>query len=918
MERNLKKAKSYNNEASSRLNQLLEIPNVHTEDVRNELESAADPNYLQDGYFLTKAIQNDREDLVRLLVDYGARVNASNKHTMFVPLIQATRNARTSNIVRFLLEKGANPNHISEISGTPLINLGRGMLFIESPQDEMDVYEALIEYGADLNLKADLDGRFTTALEAHISTGREDIVNFLIENGAKFKENNGVDFTGSIHINLALTSGYPKIAKLLIQRGVSRDLIREPWNYIIRHPVIYPGGRATENQVHTIFSELGDHDWWRTKSESWGTDVIRYLVFSYPNVFHYIVKNKLYNLSMFSDDEMYKLLKEASESEKATGETLEKLTTLSEVFLKGVSIDDCYKLGVLLPNRENCNHDVIFKSYSKNWGIGIELETELFESKSYKMKAKRFEKNYYSSVPEQGNIKIIQPDQIYGVWNISGIPISEMTDIVNLKLRKNRPLRENALGILEKASERKGLFGLAEPDWGIFGEYTEIITEKWKNQTVGLIMDQFSSYKREILRAMNRSKIEKGSSQTSVDQWANILEYPKSGSEVVYGRMRRSESDVYGERNHFHIKVVHTGSVHLNFTFPVVTRSELNEMKNFQDLINLHERKHYQVMRVLQWLGPLFVGVFGSASPISFGDSGMYSEGSTRIFGQDYSKFWSSDLSDGSNLITRNETLYNVQSDTGDIGIINYLARQKGTQFLGGAEFRRDPEKGNMFGFEWRIIDYLPDEYLKNVIECVIMCADHALNVPLDYDNMKQHMFRGVIFNMVADIFMEGWNTPLNLDAVIVYLDVLRLPELAIQFKQKHSDGPLTAFDLLDTIMNELFRRYGQTGRTSPGNRVPAGEMCKVFLRKPDGRYYTTWKLMNWNKKSWEYIFSKKGFLNGANKLRKKIQRDKVGVNSKSDLENFLGGSPPLRTFLKEDLDDLWEYLKSEGITNVN
>ena len=32
--------------------------------------------------------------------------------------------------------------------------------------------------------------------------------------------------------------------------------------------------------------------------------------------------------------------------------------------------------------------------------------------------------------------------------------------------------------------------------------------------------------------------------------------------------------------------------------------------------------------------------------------------------------------------------------------------------------------------------------------------------------------------------------------------------------------------------------------------------------------------LKNWNKKSWEYIFSKDGFLNGANKLRETINKE--------------------------------------------
>jgi hypothetical protein len=330
-------------------------------------------------------------------------------------------------------------------------------------------------------------------------------------------------------------------------------------------------------------------------------------------------------------------------------------------------------------------------------------------------------------------------------------------------------------------------------------------------------------------------------------------------------------------------------------------------------------------MQVLQWLGPLFVGVFGSASPISVGDNGLYPESSTRIFGQDYSKVWSTNLSN-TNLSTRNSTIspalrwYNSEPDMSAPEVAT--EDMPWTYFTDGAEFRIDDKKGPLFGFEWRIIDYLPDEYLQNVVQCVILCADHALERPLNYevvlneityflddedDNPNTNQF----IKMAKDIFMEGWNTPIDNRVAQRYIEILNLGELS-----QTLTVPITAYSLLSDIMNLLFDRYG---RVSQHQRKPNGKMCKLMLRKADSHYYRNFSLLNWNKMSWEHIMSKDGFLNGSQKLLETLkQKLKLGkpkeVKTKEDLRSLLLTIPQYQSFLKEDLDDLWYYLKTINV----
>ena len=77
-------------------------------------------------------------------------------------------------------------------------------------------------------------------------------------------------------------------------------------------------------------------------------------------------------------------------------------------------------------------------------------------------------------------------------------------------------------------------------------------------------------------------------------------------------------------------------------------------------------------------------------------------------------------------------------------------------------------------------------------------------------------------------------------------------------------------------------------------------------------RYYTKFKLLNWNKKSWEYILSKDGLLNGATKLRDILFQERRNSGrralTKSRLEEILSEND-YQGFIKEDMNDLLAYL---------
>lgn len=211
------------------------------------LENHADPNHEAQGVTaLQLASENDRIDMVRLLVEHGADVNKRRDENTSTALHEATQlksgmaivqylvdkdadiNLRTPSssplfaaclgknadaaIVRLLLEKGANVNESYSDMWTPLHGAyesvavtrllleagalvdrvleanGRSPLFLAAEWGQTDVVEALLEHNADVNLRympaeADYMSGFTPLIIA-LQEGHSGVVRLLLEAGA--------------------------------------------------------------------------------------------------------------------------------------------------------------------------------------------------------------------------------------------------------------------------------------------------------------------------------------------------------------------------------------------------------------------------------------------------------------------------------------------------------------------------------------------------------------------------------------------------------------------------------------------------------------------------------------------------------------------------------------------------------------
>jgi uncharacterized protein len=165
---------------------------------------ATDNRNIEGGDYPVPSPDMDHLEFIRLLLAKGADPNARAKdntltRTIFTmqwfyedgatPFIRAAQSSDTE-LLSLLLEYGANPEAVTAHGDTALtaaagIGWVEGVTYEHSPQQNLDVIRMLLDLGLDPNA-ANAEGR--TALMGAALKGRSDVVQLLVERGAKLDQ----------------------------------------------------------------------------------------------------------------------------------------------------------------------------------------------------------------------------------------------------------------------------------------------------------------------------------------------------------------------------------------------------------------------------------------------------------------------------------------------------------------------------------------------------------------------------------------------------------------------------------------------------------------------------------------------------------------------------------------------------------
>ena len=177
------------------------------------------------------ARSNPNPDVLRVLIENGADVNATG-NSEWTPLMRAARHNSNPDILRFLIESGANVNAVDNMGKTPLAH------WLTGHNLNLDVLRVLIERGADVNITYAYVivhyRRWTPLLFAVQNNLSLDVVRILIENGADVNAT-GTNWQTPLAFAVQRNNPCLDVVRLLIESGADVNAA-----YVVRNQRITP------------------------------------------------------------------------------------------------------------------------------------------------------------------------------------------------------------------------------------------------------------------------------------------------------------------------------------------------------------------------------------------------------------------------------------------------------------------------------------------------------------------------------------------------------------------------------------------------------------------------------------------------------------------------------------------------------
>jgi hypothetical protein len=447
------------------------------------------------------------------------------------------------------------------------------------------------------------------------------------------------------------------------------------------------------------------------------------------------------------------------------------------------------------------------------WGLGIENETYIMTEKLTVVDAaflnntnrERYSVNYFSNYNIDKYKEAISVIENVVVPHYINAYMFEYTDIYgeHRTVYKNKPSKNsNFCGMtiheymLYMSNKYMRLF---DKNMIFDGDTFEFTTNKFYKSTVDATVNELNEIKHVFLREINKYLANK----FVFSGYGNAFCFPSHN----YGFVKYMT-------NMNNIGVCNSGTYHINITMPTV-------IKNTQIVNPAHFKKiHRNAIRLIQWFEPFIIALYGSPDILSCcgGGSGSdinanYCKGSLRLMMSRYIGLGTYDtdtMESGKKLNDfeyKNKNKNNNKRDSlSSKHYFNELHSKCGDVYNPPETIGYDINynKFKNHGIELRVLDYFPEEYLKDVINFLVLLCQHSL-----YSEISNPQDSQLWNDFAISCIRDGSDSIVSHDLYCKIREICGMPEKNGCFEclKKKRDNR-TIMEVIVKISDYLYEKY--------------------------------------------------------------------------------------------------------------
>lgn len=434
-----------------------------------------------------------------------------------------------------------------------------------------------------------------------------------------------------------------------------------------------------------------------------------------------------------------------------------------------------------------------YKNYYKRgdlfWGLGVEHETYIKTSQettftSFKgyMEPERYSVSYYKAYKEEELLPVLE--KVIGVGGGKlKVPILmnshsfTHTDRFNIhkttfeKQPKPNPKAESKSFFDWACNYSKWLSSNYDKSFMWDGDSIEFITQNFYKANVKGVLDELRCVHSSFIDEMNR--------------------LPKQGMLIAYGPLTlaypKNEPFASYLTNLKNISMFNNGTIHINITLPTrLSWFKKQKPANWEKFVE----KHRRLARLIQWLEPLFIAVYGSSDPLHLYSSKFASASSQRLAVSRYIGLGTFDTAK----MTSGKILKIPREDP----LPWYDFVYKNTEYEPLTEIGLDINfnKHGVHGLELRFFDQMPIASIEIVLNGIILLADLSLKYKGPVDDPRVYK---VWQDAAGQGLLYGKEWKLSNEQMITFCSVLKI-------KIPPPEGPLSVEVALQWLLAQLPR----------------------------------------------------------------------------------------------------------------